>query len=398
MMLPLLVMSVGCEQFKSVGDIEEVVSLSVDVSTSFANPSGAPVPTKYSIKLNNFTEGYEVSGETDSDGKIKADNVIPGIYTVSAFAEVQESGFTFIYSGSLTNVEILEGVDKLDLDIVVARSGNIIMKEMYYCGSKTTSGGSYFRDQFYELYNNSNTVQYLDNLCFGTLYPSTSTTNLPDWGIENADDYVYFDKIFRLAGDGDDYPLQPGESIIIAQNADNHQRAELNPNSPVNLLSAEFEAFIRSSTIIRDNPAINMEISFWPGYVMPQWLATVFGAAYGMFYADENYDPTTTISPVGSTSEYYQVHVDDIVDAVEFVQSETYITRKRLPASVDAGATTVNGTYQAKSVHRKIKETLPDGRIIYQDINNSTSDFEVMDTPMIRRNGAKIPSWNTWAN
>jgi len=63
---------------------------------------------------------------------------------------------------------------------------------------------------------------------------------------------------------------------------------------------------------------------------------------------------------------------------------------------LDAGATTVGGTYLSKSVARKIKTTLTDGRIIYYDTNNSSTDFEVMDTPEIRRNGAKAPSWNTW--
>ncbi|MDR0582207.1 MAG: DUF4876 domain-containing protein [Prevotellaceae bacterium] len=46
---------------------------------------------------------------------------------------------------------------------------------------------------------------------------------------------------------------------------------------------------------------------------------------------------------------------------------------------------------------RKIKET-KDGRNIYQDTNNTTNDFEVQDTPAIRRNGANKPSWNTWGN
>jgi hypothetical protein len=69
---------------------------------------------------------------------------------------------------------------------------------------------------------------------------------------------------------------------------------------------------------------------------------------------------------------------------------------KRMPAILDAGAATVNGTYLGVSVARKVKETHPDGRVILQDTNNSTDDFEVMDPPMIRRYDAKAPAWNTW--
>jgi hypothetical protein len=47
-------------------------------------------------------------------------------------------------------------------------------------------------------------------------------------------------------------------------------------------------------------------------------------------------------------------------------------------------------------VARKVKETRPDGRVILQDTNNSTDDFEVMDNPQIRRYDAQAPSWNTW--
>ena len=45
---------------------------------------------------------------------------------------------------------------------------------------------------------------------------------------------------------------------------------------------------------------------------------------------------------------------------------------------------------------RKVAETLPDGRIVLQDTNNTTDDFTVNDTPQIRRYGVKRPAWSTW--
>ena len=72
------------------------------------------------------------------------------------------------------------------------------------------------------------------------------------------------------------------------------------------------------------------------------------------------------------------------------------MTSKRIPLELDAGATTVEATYTGKSVARKIQSLRPDGTIIYQDTNNSTEDFEIMDKAQIRRYGPKIPSWNTW--
>ena len=133
------------------------------------------------------------------------------------------------------------------------------------------------------------------------------------------------------------------------------------------------------------------------------------GGAYAIFYPDEQmqavmYEPnyeelyaSTWIVPIGYTTKGKDVHIDYVLDAVELMLNETKITQKRMPAVLDAGATWVGGTYLAKSVTRKIKETTEDGRIIYQDTNNSLEDFEVVD-PVLRRNGAGRPSWNTWAN
>lgn len=56
--------------------------------------------------------------------------------------------------------------------------------------------------------------------------------------------------------------------------------------------------------------------------------------------------------------------------------------------------TWVGGSYVGKSVARKMIGTRPDGSPIFQDTNNSTQDFEIQDTPQLRRYGVKMPAWN----
>ena len=278
-----------------------------------------------------------------------------------------------------------------------SKSGALVFKEVYYSGSRTPTGGSYFRDQFYEIYNTSDAVQNVRGLCIAILNPLTATANLPVWDGPDADKYVYAGTIWQVPDDTD-YPLNPGESIIIAQMADDHQKSNLNPTSPVNLLSAEFETFINTTAIIQDNPAINMDMAFWPRPT-PQWLTTVFGGAFVIFMPSIPIDPnseTEVVSPVGQTAQSYRIPIEDVIDALENVGNENQMQLKRMPAVLDAGAVTVGGTYVSKSVARRVKETLPDGRVILYDTNNSTYDFEVMDTPTIRRYGAKAPAWNTW--
>ncbi|MDR0421454.1 MAG: DUF4876 domain-containing protein [Proteiniphilum sp.] len=386
----------SCEQFQNVAGVGEVKSLHAEIGISF-DLQGAPMPDSVKVRLTNFAERYELAVTVSSEGEITVDKIIPGIYTVTVSAEKNEDGFTYNYSGNAVNVDIVSDNKRIEVNVGASRSGALVFKEVYYCGSRTPSDGSYFRDQFYEIYNNSESVQNVRGLAIAIINPLTATANLPVWPGEDADKYVYALQIWQVPDDRD-YPLNPGESVIIAQMADDHKKSNLNPDSPVNLLSAEFETLVRTTALIQDNPAVNMLMAFWPSPT-PQWLTTVFGGAFVLYFPPAPIDansPTEVVSPESSAAKSYRIPVDAVVDALENVGNPNQVQLKRMPAVLDAGAATVNGTYLSKSVARKVRETLPDGRVILYDTNNSTDDFEVMDIPVIRRYGAKIPSWNTW--
>lgn len=391
---------ISCQQYKDVADVTDIKPISITLQVNLSVGEGVPTPQRYRVKLNNYSENVELVKEVAAGSSIVVDDMIPGIYTINVSGEASDDMFTYNFNGNLSNTNILTDGNVLPIEIAAAKSGNIIFKEIFYCGSRTPKNAVYFRDQFYELYNNSDKVQYLDGLCMGNLYPINATANIPVWDRENQEDYVYFQAIWQIPGNGTDYPLQPGESIIIAQMADNHQKESLNPNSPVNLIGAEFETFLKSTTVINDNPAINMHLAAYPSKSasLAQWLVTVNGGAYAMFYPQEEIDPNTYVIPVGSTTKAKDIPMDWIMDAVELIPSEEKMNLKRVPSLLDAGAAYVGSTYCGKSVSRKIKEQLPNGRIIYMDTNNSSEDFQINDKPLIRRDGAGVPSWNTWNN
>lgn len=395
-MVLVMFAAVSCEQFENVSDIGQVESLSAKISVTL-NLGSAPEPDMLNVKLINYEERYELETTMSPDGSITVNDVLPGIYTITVTSEKNSGGFTYNYSGNVVNEAIVTDNKQINVNVGASKSGALVFKEVYYCGSRTPSGGSYFRDQFYEIYNNSEVVQNARGLSIALLNPMTATANLPVWEGDDADQYVYALQIWQVPDDMD-YMLNPGESIIIAQMADDHNKSNLNPNSPVNLITAEFETFVRTTSLIQDNPAINMTMAFWPRPT-PQWLTTVFGGAFVLFFPPEPIDPnspTEVVSPVGSSTQSFRIPIESVVDAIENVGNPNQIQLKRMPAVLDAGAMTVGGTYLAKSVARKVKETLQDGRVILYDTNNSTNDFEVMDPPVIRRYGAKAPSWNTW--
>lgn len=403
----------SCEQFEDIKDVEKIGELSFGLQISLDKAEDVPAPSSYKVKLNNYAENIEMVQEVPAGSSLELKDIIPGIYTIAVSGESSANGFTYMFNGNLSNVNIIENGKQFSLEMSAAKSGNIILKEIYYCGSKIGGKTSYFRDQYYELYNNSNEVQYLDGLCLGNINPAGTSSINYVWDRPNQEDYIYFQTIWQIPYDKENpqnkmYPLQPGESVIMAQMAHDHRAENLNPDCPVDLSGAEFEFYLKTTAYTKDNPAHNMIGAFWK-LTTSWWLVTVNGGAFAIFYPDEQmasvmYDAdyeqkyaSTWVTPIGYTTKGKDVHVDCIVDAVELMLNESKITQKRMPAILDAGATWVGGTYLAKSVSRKVKEVKEDGRVVYQDTNNSLEDFEVA-TPQPRRNGAKIPSWNTWAN
>lgn len=389
----------SCQQFDDIADVGDIQNISVKIKINIKISGDIPLPESYEVTLNNYREGLEFVRHVSPSGIAEIADIMPGIYSITVYGEAYEDDFSYNFNGDLTNTNLLIDGEELTIDVDASRSGNIILKEIFYCGSRTPKDGTYFRDQFYELYNNTGIVQYLDGLCIGNLNPTTATADKPIWPGENPGDFVYFSTIWQIPGDpknGTTYPLQPGESIIIAQMADNHQREDLNPTSPVNLIGAEFETLIKTTSLIKDNPAVNMDMAFWPK-PSPQWLTTVNGPAMAIFIPDKPINPNDIINPIGKVLQSYKVSINNIMDAVEMINDETKMPLKRVPGFLDAGAATVSETYCGKSISRKIEKTLPDGRIVFMDRNNSSKDFEVMNTPVVRRYGVKMPSWNTWA-
>lgn len=380
----------GCTQFEELKGVSEVkpVTTGITVTTNTVDAS-VPRPDNYTVRFVNYDEKLDISAQTDAGGKVSVSGLVPGRYNVTVSAEVVHSGFTYYYSGTLTN-KIITSDTSLSIDAAASKAGALVFKEIYYNGAS----GYYFKDQFYEIYNNSDEVQYVDGLCIGTLMPATASTTIYNWIVEDGhpENYVYLGAVWQIPGSGSDYPVGPGESIIIAQGAQNHML--IKDTSPVDLSKAEFETFIVNQTVNPDNPeSVNMTLKIDFNVLGTQWLSSVFGCAYVIFFPDREFDNSTWVQPDGYTTKAKEFPIDCIIDGVELVNNATKINQKRMPTLLDAGATFTGATYTGKSVSRKIRST-KDGRNLYMDTNNSSDDFQVNDVAVVRRDGAGVPSWS----
>ena len=76
----------------------------------------------------------------------------------------------------------------MTVKVDAVKEAALVFKEIYYTGVKDF----YFRDQFYEIYNNSTEVVYADSLCIAeTIFASYDKSIIYEWPIENADQYVF---------------------------------------------------------------------------------------------------------------------------------------------------------------------------------------------------------------
>lgn len=362
-----------------------------DVLVTVSYPTGYTATDLSKIKVtmvNNLTSRLD-SARTDATGVAKF-SLEEGTYTLSASIQTADFAFNGIeemVAVSPANLALSVGLE------AIALKGGLVFKEIYYSGSKTASGTSYYADQFHEIYNNSDEIIYLDGLCISALDPTTSNSASvwvkADGSLRDSLPMIFHTWIWP--GTGQQYPLAPRTSIVLAQDAINHQTDPLgNPNSPVNMGAAQWETYVEVSGKDTDTPVVpNLTMMYTTSTTMYDWLTAVSGSAVIMFRLPTGTSYTTFINnPANfkrkpgssSTTLYMMIDKSWVIDAVEEVSTDPTKQYKRLPTSLDAGKVFCSGTYSSKSIRRKVDKII-DGKVIYKDTNNSTNDFLADQTP-----------------
>ncbi len=273
-----------------------------------------------------------------------------------------------------------EGVssDAVSLTLTLAGPalGGLVIRELYYSGSPGVGGNHYFSDQFVELYNNSTETLYADGLCIadahgaaGEINPGTTPTRFASDG-----DHVYVESVWQVPGGGQEHPIPPGGSVVIAHDGAPHQ-----PDSPLDLSDADWETYNdRPDGRDVDSPTVaNLRrVIFNGGF---DWLLPVFGGSVVVFRVDDP-DALERVSVPGLPGRRARVPAAAVIDAVDALMDGESGRFKRVPASLDRGFTHVSGTYSGESVRRRTVAMVA-GRVVVQDTDDSGEDFEVASPP-----------------
>lgn len=424
--LSVLIMGSSCKK----NNDNDVVLANLSVTTSFDTDHaslGFDI-SKVSVQATNLVTNQTYTAQNNASGvavfELPAGNYnIKASITISAADYYAKAGTAVeddvVFNGTISNQNVVQN-STASIDLKAGRIGDFVIKQVYYAGSNAKDG-AVFRDQFIEIYNNSNDILYADSLYFGQVENVSSVASGIDftknyylasgqWDWSKSlnmtatnpnTDYVYAETMFMIPGTGKQYPVLPGKSFIIAANALNHKAPYTNangqsvtvnnPDLTVDLQNADFEVYLGSQPGINplasdvDNPAVNNVTVVNRGgnrdLVMDNHgreglyiFKTTSDVSKLPKYATPN---QTTIT--AATDLFIQIPASMIIDGVGLQHAVTASrVPKRMPDVVDAGETFVSGgSYSSQSVVRKTRRTV-NGRTILQDTNNSNTDFGVL--------------------
>ncbi len=346
------------------------------------------------VLVEDMNTGSSYTALTDAGGD--AAFMLPnGLYRVN----LRGRNGSNVFNASADKVVISGGDKVLKLNLAISKAGSIVFKEIY-CGGckKLPQEGDYQTDQYIILHNNHFEVQYLDGICFGTLSPYNSTGSNP-WVSKDSEtgesilpEFVpIIQAVWQFPGDGDDFPLQPGEDAVICLRGAIDHAAQY-PLS-VNLNKADY--FVCYNPTYFSNPTYHPA----PGdLISPDrylnvvvktgkanaYTLSINSPAVVIFKAKDisinefvNIPDNITEVPGSGVDRVVKVPADWIMDAVEVFDARSTTNQKRLLPGLDAGYVMQTDTYFGHTLMRSVDDeaSSASGYEVLVDTNNSLNDF-----------------------
>lgn len=320
-------------------------------------------------------------------------SLIIGLYDVDYEAEVElENGAISTAQAHLYSIQISQnGSNQVVLNAYNnIESDDLIISEVFFAGTLQTSGNQYYGDDYVKLYNNTDHVIYADGLTF--FESKFTTTEKYDYSPDIMNEAMTVQALYTIPGSGNDYPVQPGEYLLLADTGIDHRIS--NPNS-FDLSNADFEWYDVSSnpnSLDIDGPTVT-NLDKWYCYTLTYFMLHNRGfKAYGIaripidrdtylkdYYYTYDYEMITAAGTFPMSQSSYRLPNEWIVDVVNCSVESNYAWCVCAP-QLDCGWTycgKINSdkTRFFRSVRRKMLYLNEDGNPVLKDTNNSSADF-----------------------
>jgi hypothetical protein len=334
------------------------------------------------VVLHRFVDPFRPDTiYSDSTGRVYVTDLLPGLYWIGGYRVVTnpEQGAAIRAFGGGLKVDLPATIE---LEMAGDQTGSLVISELHFGGLPPVEL-DYPWDQYFELYNNSDSTIYLDGMLWGRAFGHSGSAlytcdelrpfredPLGLWSVE----------FHQFPGAGTDYPVAPGQLVTVAMDAVDHSVAH--PALP-DLSRADFEL---TGTADPDNPDVPNMASVGLGSNLlghGMWMSRV------MFLAQAVDVTSLLIATVTGGGRWARIPADQIVDVVhsETVKlnsapplmaqyyCHTWVNRAfdRLDALFYRSGDSDNIT----SLHRRVLQYTTDGRPILQDVNASFVDFSV---------------------
>ncbi len=294
-------------------------------------------------------------------------------------------------------LSIVQGLPEVE-DV---KSGSFVIEEVFFTGCLLEDGqttDSMDGDQYFKITNNTDKLLYADGLIICKSSENSQNGGFSYWLVDDdLSGHILVKDMFQFPGDGDDVPVLPGNSLVVAFAA---QDFATENGSGLDLSGADFEIFDGEELDV-DNPDVpNMNIflkssksfSFLHnrGYESYALVVLPDDVTEESFMADNAFTGTRSFWMDGEAlvkgSDYlagsYLIPNVWVVDGINCGVEEEY-GNPAFNATIDAGYTgcgTVDKDPErfGKSAIRKSA----DGKLV--DTNNSTNDFTRDATPSLK--------------
>lgn len=378
------------------------------VTLQLKDPAGISAPHYAKVKglVTEVQTGNKIQlPETPSDANTFIVKVQPGKIIVVLTAEVRYTteGLEVRKVVKVNQTLDVTATGTFDLQAVLDKYApkGFVIEEVYYNPPLTPEGknGS-TGEQYIKITNNSDEVLYADSLAIVESHDNTS--NKKEYTTNFMQQYTLAKAVYMIPGNGKTHPVEPGKSVIIANNAQNHSQ---NNTNSVDLSGANFEVYDQSPNPKYQDPD-NVEVPNLDKYYASSKTFQVFNQqgntalllikmpkskadylAQNKVTVEFNITAPKTGEVIKKNSEQYMIPHSWVLDGVNLGIKDA-VQWLFLPETIDAGFTGWQDTRRDETskglaVRRK---TIQEGERTYlQDTNNSANDFERRVSPSLKK-------------
>lgn len=306
----------------------------------------------------------------------------------SVIFEVSSGQYRITATGQYANTIAFTGA--VQADVFADQSATIALAEvnaspLLFKAIYSTSSPAYTMvDTYFEIVNNSETVQYLDGIIVAPITAPYPTSVNPWESVYPL--YPAYGVTVAFPGSGTEHPLQPGESVVVANDA-----TDWTAEQGADLSNADWEIYVSDAATIPsadvDYDAPNMTIvsnentqrHLTPGFMKGAFMLIKLPEGTTPEAYASNGDNFQTEPNSTKTQRSLMFPSSYLLDAVEIWDSSDTEQAQLLMSQDDAGKAYVTG-FSSKCIRRKVTK-IENGRAYYQDTNNSSNDF-LTDQPL----------------